>query len=51
MKLILNSDVKSLGRKGDVVDVAKGYSRNYLLPKKLAVVANSSKLKFSEALI
>ena len=50
MKLILNSDVKSLGRKGDVVDVAKGYARNYLLPKKLAVVANSSNLKFDEAL-
>ena len=50
MKLILNSDVKSLGRKGDVVDVAKGYARNYLLPKKLAVVANSSNHKFAEAL-
>ena len=50
MKLILNSDVKSLGRKGDVVDVAKGYARNYLLPKKLAVVATSSNLKFAEAL-
>ena len=50
MKLILNSDVKSLGRKGDVVDVAKGYARNYLLPKKLAVVANSSNLKLAEAL-
>ena len=50
MKLILNSDVKSLGRKGDVVDVAKGYARNYQLPKKLAVVANSSTLKFAEAL-
>ena len=50
MKLILNSDIKSLGRKGDVVDVAKGYARNYLLPKKLAVVANSSNLKFAEAL-
>ena len=50
MKLILNSDVKSLGRKGDVVDVAKGYARNYLLPKKLAVVATSSNLKFAEEL-
>ncbi len=48
MKLILNSDVKSLGRKGDVVDVAKGYARNYLLPKKLAIVATSSNLKFAE---
>ena len=50
MTLILNTDVKSLGRMADVVDVAKGYARNYLLPKKLAVVANSSNLKFAEAL-
>ena len=50
MKLILNSDVKSLGRKGDVIDVAKGYARNYLLPKKLAIVATSSNLKFAEKL-
>ena len=50
MKLILNSDIKSLGRKGDVVDVAKGYARNYLLPKKLAIVATSSNLKFAEEL-
>ena len=50
MKLILNSDVKPLGRKGDVVDVAKGYARNYLLPKKLAIVATSSNLKFAEKL-
>ena len=50
MKLILNFDVKSLGRKGDVVDVAKGYARNYLLPKKLAIVATSSNLKFAEEL-
>jgi len=44
MKLILNSDVKSLGSKGDVVEVAKGYARNYLLPKKLAIVATSNDL-------
>ena len=36
MKLILNSDVAKLGRKGDIVDVAKGYARNYLLPKKFS---------------
>ncbi len=50
MKLILNSDIKSLGRKGDVVDVAKGYARNYLLPKKLAVVATANNLKFAQKL-
>ncbi len=33
MKLILNEDISKLGRKGDIVDVAKGYARNYLIPK------------------
>ena len=50
MKLILNSDVQSLGRKGDVVDVAKGYARNYLLPKKLAIVATANNLEFAKKL-
>ena len=48
MKLILNSDVTKLGRKGDVVDVAKGYARNYLLPKNLAIVATDSNLSIAE---
>ena len=39
MKVILNQDIKKLGRKGDVVEVAKGYARNYLLPKKLGIKA------------
>jgi len=50
MKLILNSDIKPLGRKGDVVDVAKGYARNYLLPKKLAIVATANNLDFAQKL-
>ena len=50
MKLILNSDIKSLGRKGDVVEVAKGYARNYLLPKKLAIVATANNLEFAQKL-
>tara|TARA_X000000368_G_scaffold379198_1_gene334084 strand:+ start:16 stop:468 length:453 start_codon:yes stop_codon:yes gene_type:complete len=50
MKLILNSDVKSLGRKGDVVEVAKGYARNYLLPKKLAIIATTNNLDFAQKL-
>ena len=44
MKVILNQDIKKLGKKGDVVEVAKGYARNYLLPKKLAIVATSNNL-------
>ena len=37
MKVILNQDVIGLGEEGDIKDVAAGYARNYLLPKKLAV--------------
>jgi large subunit ribosomal protein L9 len=50
MKLILNADINSLGRKGDIVKVAKGYARNYLLPKKLAIVATASNLELAENL-
>ncbi|MBN9759609.1 LSU ribosomal protein L9p [Pseudonocardia sp. Ae406_Ps2] len=39
MKLILNADVPNLGAPGDIVEVKDGYGRNYLLPRKLAVVA------------
>ena len=48
MKLILNSDVTKLGRKGDIVDVEKGYARNYLLPKNLAIVATDSNIAIAE---
>jgi large subunit ribosomal protein L9 len=50
MKLILITDVPELGGKGDVVDVAEGYGRNYLLPKQLAVKASAGALKNAEAL-
>ena len=50
MKLILIADVPELGGKGDVVDVAEGYGRNYLLPKHLAVKASAGALKNAEAL-
>ena len=44
MKVILVEDVKSLGKKGDVVNVSDGYARNALLPKKLGVEANAKNL-------
>jgi large subunit ribosomal protein L9 len=37
MKVILNQDITGLGEEGDIKDVANGYARNFLLPKKLAV--------------
>lgn len=40
MELILKEDVPKLGSKGDVVKVAEGFGRNYLLPQKLAILAN-----------
>lgn len=39
MKLVLRSDVDGVGKKGDVVDVADGYGRNFLVPKGLAFIA------------
>ena len=44
MKLILLSDVKALGKKGQVVEVAEGYARNFLLPRNLATEANKGAL-------
>ena len=40
MRVILRSDVANVGRKGDVLDVADGYARNYLVPKGLALKAS-----------
>lgn len=39
MKVLLRSDVAGVGNKGDIVDVADGYGRNYLLPKGFAILA------------
>lgn len=41
MEVILKEDVAKLGSRGDVVKVAEGYGRNYLLPRKLAIEANA----------
>ena len=49
MKLILTDDVNELGKRGDVVDVAEGYARNFLLPKKKAIKANEGALAQAEA--
>jgi len=45
MKIILQADVENLGKEGDVLEVADGYGRNYLLPKGLAVKATPHNLK------
>ncbi len=45
MKIILLEDVKKLGKKGDLVDVADGYARNYLFPRDLAEEATAGKIK------
>ena len=44
MKVVLIEDVKSLGKKGDVVEVSEGYARNFLLAKKHAVEATAANL-------
>jgi large subunit ribosomal protein L9 len=48
VQVILSEDVPSLGRPGDVVKVRAGYARNYLLPRGLAVEANSKNLRAFE---
>ena len=48
MKVILSDDVEKLGNKGDVVVVADGYARNFLVPKGLAMMATKGSLKQAE---
>jgi large subunit ribosomal protein L9 len=48
MKIILKKDVESLGRRGDIVEVAAGYGRNYLIPQKIALEVTSSNMKMIE---
>jgi large subunit ribosomal protein L9 len=45
MKIILTQEVRNIGAPGDVVDVADGYARNYLIPRKLALRATRGALK------
>lgn len=44
MKVILLEDVKSLGKKGDVVNVSDGYAKNFIIPKKKGVEANNANM-------
>jgi len=48
MEVILRADIETLGHRGDLVKVAPGYARNFLLPKKLAVAATESNKKIVE---
>jgi large subunit ribosomal protein L9 len=48
MEIILREHVENLGRRGDVVKVADGYARNFLLPRKLALLANPANVKIVE---
>jgi len=48
MKVILKEDVKHVGKMGQIVDVADGYARNYLIPKGLVTEASTKNIKFLE---
>jgi large subunit ribosomal protein L9 len=48
MKVILKDNIENLGKKGDIVKVAPGYGRNYLLPKKLALKVTATNMKMIE---
>jgi large subunit ribosomal protein L9 len=50
MKIVLRSDVDNVGKKGDIVDVADGYARNYLIPKGQAIVATPGVRAQAEAM-
>ena len=49
MKVLLNEAVKNVGRAGEIKEVKNGYARNYLIPRGLAAMANSSAVKQAEA--
>jgi len=48
MKVILKQDVEKLGRRGDVVNVAPGFGRNYLIPRQMALAVTATNLKTIE---
>ena len=51
MKVILLEDVKSLGKKGQIVNVSDGYARNMILPKKLGLEATPKELETKEIIL
>jgi large subunit ribosomal protein L9 len=48
MKVVLKDDVKNIGKMGQIIDVADGYARNYLVPRGLASEANTKNIKALE---
>tara|TARA_B100001964_G_C14129113_1_gene552013 strand:+ start:445 stop:888 length:444 start_codon:yes stop_codon:yes gene_type:complete len=50
MKVILTTNIKKIGKVGDLVNVKDGYARNYLLPKKMALIQNKKNLKYYEGI-
>jgi large subunit ribosomal protein L9 len=48
MKLLLTQDTEKLGKMGDIVNVKDGYARNYLIPRKLGVLATEKNIKAAE---
>jgi large subunit ribosomal protein L9 len=50
MKIVLREDVDNLGRKGDMLEVADGYARNYLVPRGLALKASKGIVKQAESM-
>ncbi len=51
MRLILTTNVEGLGQKGDIVEVADGYGRNYLLPRRKAIKATAGSVRHAETQI
>jgi large subunit ribosomal protein L9 len=51
MRIVLRDDVDNLGKKGEVVDVADGYARNYLVPRGLALKASAGSQKQADAMV
>ena len=50
MKVLLRSDIKGVGRRGDIVNVSSGHARNFLLPNDLAIVANPGTIAQAEVM-